>query len=633
MTSNSEVCDWTLASEEEQAELQHVELGFRQTAINCEPQAVVVKACANPDCSTLYQDEVTLQLSPQPIDNGGWEAPLGTPLSNGTVTFSGGQTTVYLRYYHEGSLNLGSDRLTYCNGDSTAAYPDSPACQIHFSSAGLSFDFPTVYAGQPSHTPIRAVRSEQTVCKPLLTGSQPLTMRWLRQQGHQAGNATLQLNGETLAIGTEQAVRVEFNDEGVGELRLDYQDASVLQVNASFSHTVAGAQLRIEGEDQVAVIPDRVVLQAADAPACSASDDNGYGRCPVYRRAGEPFTLQAEAQAGNGTLTRGFDETVSLDRWQLLAPVAGQPASTYLEQIPLAAGQGAVSTSLDEVGVFLADGEDFVPYPRYQPESPPLRTGIVPATVGRLVPWDFLLTEPALKPACGTFSYVEQPTRIHFGLQARNRTGGVTRNYQGVFARGEAELLAFGPDDDSGVGLLVDKPPVGWQQGVAFDARGSWITRWEQRGAESGIDTLVRLPRGTEPQFPEQWAIAVRVDDNEEEGHSPMAQPHLPSGCSGYGCASELGQGEWRHGRLLAARGSGMPDRPLTLQHEVQYFAAGGWQRNGDDSCSELALRDKVFSDPDQHYQDVGVTLHVTGEQGPVEIALGLGGSWVSANR
>ena len=76
--------------------LDHFELRYPETASACSPGDVVLKACANASCSTLYTSSVSATLIP----SAGW--------SSNPVTFTGGQTTLSLWSINFRSIGTGN---------------------------------------------------------------------------------------------------------------------------------------------------------------------------------------------------------------------------------------------------------------------------------------------------------------------------------------------------------------------------------------------------------------------------------------------------------------------------------------------------------------------------------------------
>ncbi|WP_429039342.1 DUF6701 domain-containing protein [Aeromonas veronii] len=611
-------------------QVHHFEFAHSGQAITCQPEEITIKACANEDCSQLMSGTVTAALTPNPFTNGGWSSGSGlNNVNNGVVTITGGTTKVMLSNYSASSITMGVSSSTpplrpqsdtLCRSGSLG--PVKQYCTLPFADAALRFNVPTFYAGTSGVTSIRAIKSNDVgatkVCVPLLTGDQTLQFTSSKVVS-ESSTAVPTVNSTTLAPSGN--VKVAFNSDGVGQLTVQYPDAGVLRLDATFQKNDVTGTLKLTGSDTVAVIPKAIALQAQGQSGCSGSNDNTYAACPVYRKAGESFTLQARALNEQDQLTPGFATSNKAVSWALLAPAAGGTGAFSPTAITLASGEANVTANWSEVGVIRLGVSNFVPYPAYQDELPQLETVLrwsVP--IGRFVPWDYSLSNGFITPACNAFTYMSQPFASGFVLTARNLQKGTTENYKGVFAKGVAEMVAANALD----GVARDKritlsPSLSWASGIASVNQQSPL----------GLNT--RFDRAASPEAPfATLSFGLKVDDK-DGGNTLLANPNMNTAvagtCSGSGCnAVLLGTQKLLYGRLQAGTAAGLASAPLAIPLQMQYYEAGNWLQNKEDQCTQLSLANQgfIFLNPSHTFDAATRELNLGAGR---KIKLGLGSS------
>ncbi|WP_421293172.1 DUF6701 domain-containing protein [Aeromonas veronii] len=611
-------------------QVHHFEFAHSGQAITCQPEEITIKACANEDCSQLMSGTVTAALTPNPFTNGGWSSGSGlNNVNNGVVTITGGTTKVMLSNYSASSITMGVSSSTpplrpqsdtLCRSGSLG--PAKQYCTLPFADAALRFNVPTFYAGTSGVTSIRAIKSNDVgatkVCVPLLTGDQTLQFTSSKVVS-ESSTAVPTVNSTTLAPSGN--VKVAFNSDGVGQLTVQYPDAGVLRLDATFQKNDVTGTLKLTGSDTVAVIPKAIALQAQGQSGCSGSNDNTYAACPVYRKAGESFTLQARALNEQDQLTPGFATSNKAVSWALLAPAAGGTGAFSPTAITLASGEANVTANWSEVGVIRLGVSNFVPYPAYQDELPQLETVLrwsVP--IGRFVPWDYSLSNGFITPACNAFTYMSQPFVSGFVLTARNLQKGTTENYKGAFAKGVAEMVAANALD----GVVRDKritlsPSLSWASGIASVNQQSPL----------GLNT--RFDRAVSPEAPfATLSFGLKVDD-QDGGNTLLANPNMNTAvagtCSGSGCnAVLLGTQKLLYGRLQVGTAAGLASAPLAIPLQMQYYEAGNWLQNKEDKCTQLSLANQgfIFLNPSHTFDAATRELNLGAGR---KIKLGLGSS------
>jgi len=596
-----------------QNQVDHYELHYGAQTLTCEVATVQLKACVNGDCSTLYDLGANVTLSPTQ----GWS-------SNPVVMGSSGSAALNLQRYQAGAIPLSI--VTATPSAPLRCFKDGVLdanCTISFVDAALRFNVPTFYAGTSGVTSIRAIKSNDAgatkVCVPLLTGDQTLQFTSSKVVS-EVSSAVPMVN--STAVAPSGSVIVPFNGDGVGQLTVQYPDAGVLRLDATFQKSDVTGTLRLIGSDTFAVLPSSILLRGKDQPACSGTDDASYmANCDVYSKAGAEFTLQAQAVNQPGNPTPGFGATNLAVQWARLAPLTGVNGTVSPALLSISKGVSSTIAKWDEVGVLKAGITDFVPYPGYQDETPQLKVPLRwSAPIGRFVPWDYSLSGGFITPACNAFTYMSQPFASGFVITARNLQQGTTQNYQGAFANGVAEMVAANALD----GVARDKritlsPSLSWASGIASVNQQSPF----------GLNT--RFDRAASPEAPfASLSFGIKVDDK-DGSNTRLATPNMNAAvagaCAGASCdAVRLGTQKLLYGRLLAGTEAGVASAPLAIPQRMQYYEAGNWLLNKEDQCTQLSLANQGFTfiNPSQTFDAATRELNLGAGR---KIKLGLGSS------
>ncbi|MGN5139072.1 DUF6701 domain-containing protein [Aeromonas sp. 164P] len=337
---------------------------------------------------------------------------------------------------------------TLCRAGSAA--PSVAACTLNFADSGFIFDVPDTFSNQPQTLAIKAVKKSEATrqCVPGFANQTKRIKFW---------------------SGYISPVSLPFDAQGRATITVNYPDAGQVQLSARYEGTGSETGLVMLGADQFVARPVGLCITPPQG-VCAAGDSS----CPVFKKAGETFQVDIKAMAwesandgdicaGNQTTPNFALPNIALGT-TLVAPNTGTHAvlgTTSYHHGAAANSLNSVNQTLSEVGVFRMTATP--PTNGYFGYTIPA-AGSQP--IGRFVPWEFVLQDGFLTQACHSFSYVGQPVAAGFTLQARNRQGGVTANYQGAFARGQAALVAVNDRDGVNVADEVLFPEsLGWQQG------------------------------------------------------------------------------------------------------------------------------------------------------------------------
>ncbi|MDU1143327.1 DUF6701 domain-containing protein [Aeromonas rivipollensis] len=628
-------------------QIDHFEFDHSGHPLTCNPEALIIRACANASCSQLFTDPVSATLTPLKNGSNGWIT--GSQVSyNGntaTVSFSGGTTSLQLRNNLATAMTVGVSgstpstkplSTTLCRAGGGALSP--AACTLDFADSGFLFNVLDTLANKPQQVVMTAVRKDNTsqLCVP---GFQKQTKRITFWSDYNVPATNLfgsQIRIDKTAIattaGAPTAMDLYFNELGETTLKdVSYPDAGQMRLNARHDGSGDTAGLVMTGSDLFVSRPVGLCINAPQG-ACAT----GNASCPVFKRTGDLFSLNITAMAwqsdndgdicvGNGTTPNFVLPDIALTS-ELVAPQGGIVAQVTPNKYSHVAASNSLNSptpSLNEVGVFRIKATPPVATP---PEGSTVSTGyfgytIPPASsvaVGRFVPWDFNLVSSDVVPACEDltasgrdFTYMSQPFGIKLEVVARNMAGSQTQNYTGLFAKGGAYITtANNKDGNSLSSRLRSLQPLPWFNG---------------RAAFTGSSEFVRLS-DTQPDGPyKSLLFGLYMRDNDGDNSliaSPNFNDAVAGDCSGSGCNARLLDSvpmQAYFGRLLASTRQGVASAPLALPLQVQYFEGGGWKVNQADVCTQLSLANNGFDpatilDPTRKISFNNGSYEVTGQ-------------------
>ncbi|WP_324029086.1 DUF6701 domain-containing protein [Aeromonas caviae] len=620
-------------------QIDHFEFDHSGQALTCNPETLVIRACANASCSQLFTDPVSATLTPLKNGSNGWIA--GSQVSyNGntaTVNFSGGTTTLQLRNNLATAITVGVSgstpstkplSTTLCRAGSGAL--SAAACTLSFADSGFLFNVPDTLANKPQQVVMTAVRKDNTsqLCVPSFQKQTKRITFWSDYNMPATNLFGSQIRIDKTAIATTAvaptAMDLYFNELGETTLKdVSYPDAGQMRLNARHDGSGDTAGLVMTGSDLFVSRPAGLCITPTEG-TCAAGDAS----CPVFKKTGEAFQMNIKGVAwqadddkdlcsGNLATPNFALANIALGS-ELVAPKPGEGAVVGTASYDHSNAKGSnnlntVTQSVNEVGVFRMTATP--------PEAGYFNYTIPPATsvpVGRFVPWDFNLLSSDVVPACEDmtalerdFTYMSQPFGIKLEVVARNMAGGQTQNYTGLFAKGGAYITtANNKDGNSLSSRLRSLQPLPWLNG---------------RAAFTGISEFVRLS-DTQPDGPyKSLLFGLYMRDNDGDNSliaSPNFNDAVMGDCSGSGCNARLLDSvpmQVYFGRLLASTRQGVASAPLALPLQVQYFEGGGWKINQADVCTQLSLANEGFDpttslDPTRKISFNNGSYEVTGQ-------------------
>lgn len=614
-------------------QIDHFEFDHSGQALTCNPETLIIRACANASCSQLFTDPVSAILTPLKNGSNGWiaDSQVSYNGNTATVTFSGGTTKLQLRNNLASAMTVGVSgstpstkplSTTLCQAGSGPL--STAACTLSFADSGFMFDVPDTLANKPQQVQLKAVKKDNDTqrCVPGFANvSKPVSF-WSDYVSPASNlfGSKVTVNGSAIATsqGTAVTSNLSFDANGETTLTVNYPDAGQMRLNARHDGSGDTAGLVMTGSDLFVSRPVGLCIMPTQG-ACAAGDAS----CPVFKKTGEAFPLNIAGVAwqadddkdlcsGNLATPNFVLANIALGS-ELVAPKPGEEAVVGTTRYDHSNAKGSnnlnsVGQSVNEVGVFRMTATP--------PAAGYFNYTIPPAAsvpVGRFVPWDFNLVSGSVTPAFGGFSYMSQPFGVQTTVQARNKEGGVTKNYRGAFARGTLSLVAANNQDGVDRSNRLAPLAASWTEGT---------------GKQTGETRFMRLreltPTLTAPEEPlRRLRLGLKVEDGETPETSFLSgrnmNPAVSGTCqSGVNCTARqlsIPKGSEDtmiayYGRLLASTRQGVDSAPLALPLQVQYFEGGLWRVNQQDVCSQqnacsqisLAGGGIVFTDADQRY-------------------------------
>ena len=619
------------------AAIDHFEFDHSGNALTCNPETLIIRACANASCSQLFTDPVSATLTPLKSGSNGRVAGNQVSYSGNTATvnFSDGTTKLQLRNNLASAMTVGVSGSipstkplseTLCRAGSGVL--STAACTLSFADSGFLFNVPDTLANKPQQVVMTAVRKDNTsqLCVPSFQKQTKRITFWSDYNVPATNLFGSQIRIDKTAIattaGAPTAMDLYFNEMGETTLKdVSYPDAGQMRLNARHDGSGDTAGLVMTGADTFVSRPVGLCITPTQG-TCAAGDAS----CPVFKKTGEEFQMNVKGVAwqedddkdlcsGNLATPNFALANIALGS-QLVAPKPGVEAVVGTPRYDHSNAKGSnnlniVSQSVNEVGLFSMTATP--------PTAGYFNYTIPPATsvpVGRFIPVDFNLVSGNITPACGDFSYMGQPFLTELYVQARNQAGTVTQNYRGDFAKGDAYLSAANNKD--GVSLsarLRSLGPLPWVEGEAdFNGPTEFVRRTDGQ------------PDG--PYRALSFGLYMKDNDGEQ---TLIANPDFndgqPGSCSGASCNARLIDEvpmEAYFGRVQAGTRQGVATAGLAVPLQLQYHEAGAWHAMGVDQCTWLSLQDGgiEFKDGRQHFDQGSGDLALNGNS---RIRLGLG--------
>ncbi|TRZ97737.1 MAG: hypothetical protein D4R84_04765, partial [Rhodocyclaceae bacterium] len=538
--------------------LHHIRIEHGGTACTSNPATVTVKACADANCTSLYLNSVTVNLTPDAGGGRTW-----TPVE--PLTFSGGSTTLTLANTAAGAVTLGGSATSPTTSNATRCFNGATeTCTLTY--AVCTFDVIQVAAA--ANTPI-----------------------FTKLAGYSFNLDVLSLSG---AAQTANAVALVDASSGACAAYPVLANTSTAVPSSftanqrktfSFSYANAAPNVRVRVTDATAAVScssDNFAIRPLSLTVTSSATQTGSSGTPVFMAGTDSFSVTATAATNlytgtpkvNGALvTSGQANPGILTAPTLLAATAGVSTTTgfkwsevgninfaqiavyddsyaNVDSIKGECTSEITNTNGNPVGTADANGKFGCMF--YSAAAGPF---------GRFIP-TYLKTEFDTAQPCTTFTYSGQPFRIK--VTAMSATG-TTLNYTGSFAKGV---------DLGGDGASVCTPTTtGFSNVTPSPSLAA-------AGFTAGVAStpVITSPSPLPVSYAQALAAPATVNVCAKDADAVNSHGHPQAALT------------IRNGRLRLSNAFGSEKANLAMPVEVQYWTGLSWVLGSDDSCTGAIL-------------------------------------------
>lgn len=424
--------------------VDHFRLTYASSALTCNPHAVIIEACEDASCSTLYTDSVTATLSPS-----GW-------VGGDTVTFTGGSANVSLSHTTQGSVSLGvssaspspSGGGTLCSIDGSGF---SSACGLTFAQSGFIVDISDFLSARGETATISAVKEGDPgqPCVPAFASVNKNVSLWSDYGVPATGSMQVSVNGVDIgtSLGAATTQTLAFNASGQATAAINYNDAGQMHLHVAYVGSGADSGLVMEGSDVFVARPAGLCV----SPENSSVSVLPYSDWPVYAVAGEPFNLITTAVAWDDDLDTNYCDNLGTPNYSaadiklsstVVSPVFARNGIVTPENYThtvASLGANTVAVSESEVGVFTfsATPPKYFGAPLGSLNPADIEVAFTSQPTGRFIPHHFTMVENtagSLASSCpGGNLYSGETTTWglapEFIITALNSSDDITTNY------------------------------------------------------------------------------------------------------------------------------------------------------------------------------------------------------------
>lgn len=660
------------------ATVNHYSISHDSSGLTCLAETITISA--HDDGHTVIDAEGASMNLSTTSGKGDWLSIVsgGTGLSNtgngnASFTFDSGATTAVLTFAYpvlsadpeSFGFNVSDGTLTEASNDAIAA--DDPS--ITFATAGFRFIdasdnevIPTQISGKASDVApdaadlylqaIKASDSDPSVCAALFDND-TVTVQMAAQcdsptscvsgqtMNIKSGTSTavdIGLNGSPAAPANYSGVAMEFTS-GKAPFRLNYSDAGLMQLHASYTEPVTGAVMT-GSSDQFVVRPDSLgfssITDASSNSNPAGDETTGSG----FVSAGSDFFVEVNAYNYNDDVTPNFawDTTLAVSSYTPGSGVQGSLTGGDLLAADWGVGtaSGASATlQYDEVGSISlqATATDYLGEADADIQS-------AAEKIGRFYPDHFVLREVVLTPACSAFTYMQQPfSRFKYDIEARpagvvdgtGDTARITQNYDDdslgyvstAFPDAHAVNVA---GTDLGARLSGYSSSAGWVAGVyAVDRTDTVFSRNAgASGLEDGPYSTLQIGISISSSPAEQDGVDFLLSERNMKADDVDCTPSTD--CT----AMEVsGTQDLRYGRLFLQSAHGPETDSLAVPMVTQYWNGSAFVTPADDSCSLVPLSVITF---DGNSIDNAVNRTVSLDSGTTNGTLNITGTDASSS-
>jgi MSHA biogenesis protein MshQ len=424
-----------------------------------------------------------------------------------------------------------------------------------------------------------------------------------------SGTVTLQLldasNNSGLMVGTCRSSwvalgstsSVTFAVSNGGRLTTSFNVANAYpNVRVQMSYTPPyGSTVTSCSTDNFAIRPSTLALLAAtDATWTTAGTSRGLSNTSAsggnVHKAGQPFTLSAQAQSATGATTTNYAGTTTASLSCVLpAGCTSSNLGTFTYTPTFTAGVMSSNATYSEAGAFTLQLVDTTFAAVDAADSTTAQRYIYSSTVnvGRFVPDHFALsttTNGTLytygSGSCSTRSFTFLGQSVAYksvpvvSVIAQNASNGTTANYKNELWKLSSSSVSQTYTDAGGNAIT---PSIG-SATVTSNGNGSGTV------SPNSSDTLTWVRSSTTPASPftAQPVDTLNVTDSSESSGSitslaaATVDPAFDSGATMY------------YGRIALTNAYGLETQSLAVPAETQYYTGSVWVTDSSDYCTSI---------------------------------------------
>ena len=648
-TSTLDNAEFGVACTSAVAAVNHYRFEYDGNGLTCAVENVVIKACANEDCSSLYDSQSDIGFDVTTDSNtvtsnlsftGSTSVDIGESSPQTVVMgLSSASPNASLQCYENGSLEGSCDYVL----------EDTGFIFLNTASGSLLNELPVQISGKPSNQGhnaanlvLQAVQTNTTTgaCVPLFADAGGVDVQLSVQCENPGSCITLPNNANDLVFSNNGndyyvskypsfgAHRLYFDNESKAAFSINYPDAGQIKLYAQMSIVLSDSETKVMtgNTNSFVVRPFGFYLDATGNPAAS---NNSGG---VYRQAGENFDMTVSAvqwqsaddcdnngqvdigaSCGGGSVTADLSDNSTTPNFgqessaeaasvstSIVSPVGGDsPALSSNSFTGFSSGSKTNTVTWDNVGVFSATAALNDDGLYLGKES---LTGYI-ANVGRFVPSYFELNTSGVTQGCSAFSYMGQDFSISYEVLAKGIGGNTLSNYDSSAGDPLTDTDYHG---FAGFSLVAENNNDGTNLSSRF---GELAVVWAD-GVGTGANTLqfARALNGSgHPQLEAPYSsmeLGLLVEDNDDSAVVDFNVLDINAGSasncvSAASCdAKKLGTGtqDFRFGRLAGAEVFGVETENLTLPLVTQFYDGARFVTATDDSCTVLKPSDFTIS-------------------------------------
>jgi MSHA biogenesis protein MshQ len=614
------------------SKINHYRIEHDTQGFTCEAETVTIKACADANCESLYDQDTTITLSDSGLAGDGWSNgnEITIPASKAvSITLSVTEDT------EDGSVSF-SKTSANPNASLRCFSGSTETCEMTFSDDGFEIYGANIGDLLPDqlasknfkNVNLRAVRSnssdsgDSNVCEALLVGTQSVNLTYNCDSPAKCLTKLNMISIKGDGTGDNSgSIEVEFDEQGVARLNLlNYSDAG--RITLSVEAEVNGVTITNSDNETVDVYPSYLKLTVGQSELLyenTTGEQNNY-------IAGETFALTIGAYGANNALLPNYQaENPQLQVTRIQPTSSGndgrfkysddgvntaQLAANFMTASGLTFSGGEhqyAAAYYDEVGRINIDIRDNYYLGNKVPSYGSL-------TLGDFYPAYFNVAlsappPPSLANTCGVMSYIGENIGFENNpkliITAYNALDEVTKNYSNNYwnylpnkSKLKANLNFMDSStyfsSVSGTASVIDVGDTLIAGNNDYDGSGTvTITNSMFRynkidpsdnkvfTAASPFDANISLT------FNSNFFTSIFVDKNESADIICYQTSYNDKDCQGWDINGITGT-QMRYGRFTLESTYGPESESLSVPIKAEYFDNNQWLINSEDSCSDI---------------------------------------------